>query len=85
MNAAKTTKKINKKTKRLAQHYRCAACKKEFPKTEIQVDHIEPVVLDKFTTWDEFIERLFCNSDNLQAICLICHKRKTKKEAKNAD
>lgn len=66
----------------MAQHYLCAKCRKDFPKTSVQVDHIEEVVLDKFTTWDEFIERLFCNSDNLQVLCIPCHKKKTKKAAK---
>lgn len=54
----------------------------------MQVDHIKPVVDPKkgFTTWDEFIDRLFCERKNLQAICLECHKVKTaeEKEIRNA-
>ena len=80
INAAKTTKKKNKKTSRIAQHFRCAACKKEYVATEIQVDHIKPVVLTNFISWDDFITNLFCDSDNLQVLCKPCHKKKTKKE-----
>lgn len=82
LNDAKTTKKINPKTKRLAQHYRCAACLKEFTATSIEVDHIRPVVnpAKGFTSWDDFIDGLFCDKSNLQVLCKPCHKIKTKKE-----
>ena len=79
---AKTKKKINKRTKRLAQHYLCAACSQEYPASNIQVDHIEPVVSpsDGFTTWDRFIDGLFCEKENLQVLCIPCHKVKSEKE-----
>lgn len=82
LNDAKTTKKINQKTKRLAQHYRCASCRGEFTATNIEVDHIEPIVDPKigFVDWNSFIERLYCPASNLQALCKSCHKIKTKKE-----
>lgn len=79
LNAAKTTKKVNKKTKRIAQHFKCASCKKEFPQKEVQVDHIVPVAANA-TTWDEYINNLFCDSHNLQVLCIGCHKKKTAKE-----
>lgn len=84
LNAAKTSKKINKKTKRLAQHYLCAICEDEFPATQVQVDHIKPVVDPKkgFKDWNTFIKRLFCPADNLQVVCKPCHKVKTKEENK---
>lgn len=44
----------------------------------MQVDHIEPIGRDK--TWDEFINGLYCEIDNLQAVCVPCHKIKSKKE-----
>ena len=79
--AAKTTKKKNKKTGRLAQHYKCNACKKEFIATDVQVDHIKPVVSKEgFSTWDMYIENLFCSIDNLQVLCSNCHSKKTLKE-----
>lgn len=86
MNAAKTEKRKNIKTGRLAQHYLCAACKGEYPAKEVSVDHIEPVVDPKigWVSWDVFIERLFCAADNLQCLCIKCHKTKTKLEREYA-
>lgn len=82
LNEAKTTKKINVRTGRMAQHYKCKKCKGEFPATEIQVDHRKPVVDPKigFVDWNTYIERLFCKKSNLQVLCKVCHKEKTKKE-----
>lgn len=82
LNAAKTEKKINVKTGRLAQHFECNICKNEFTQKDMEVDHIKPVVDPKkgFTTWDDFIDKLFCEKENLQAICKPCHKIKTIKE-----
>lgn len=82
---AKTEKKINESTGRLAQHYRCAACKKEFTQKNVQVDHINPVIDPAigFETWDKFIERLYCDKENLQTLCTSCHKKKTLKEKKH--
>ena len=62
-------RKVNKKTKRIAAHYVCAKC-------AVQVDHILPVGSSK--TWDEYIERLFCEAGNLQVLCKACHNKKTK-------
>ncbi len=82
LNAAKTEKKINPKSGRLAQHFQCSLCKNEFTQKDMEVDHIKPVVDPKkgFTTYDDFINRLFCEASNLQAICKGCHSIKTKKE-----
>ena len=84
LNAAKTEKKINEKTGRLAQHFRCEVCQQEFTAKDMEVDHILPAVDPSvgFTTWDEFINRLFCEQDNLQAICTGCHKIKSSTERK---
>lgn len=80
LNEAKTEKKINKKTGRLAQHFLCALCEKEYVAKEVQVDHIEPVVKDKFIDWNTYIPRLFCEQENLQCLCITCHKKKTTNE-----
>lgn len=49
---------------------------------KIVIDHIKPVVridgLD--SSWDEIINNMFCEEDNLQAICKICHDSKTMAE-----
>lgn len=85
LNEAKTEKKINTKTSRLAQHYRCNACKGEFPSKEVQVDHKVPVIDPEqgFISWDVYISRLFCNKSNLQILCVDCHKIKTQQEKKS--
>ena len=47
----------------------------------IFVDHIKPVVgPEGFTTWDDFINNLFCEQDNLQILCKECHDRKSLEE-----
>lgn len=78
LNDAKTEKKVNVKTGRMAQHYQCASCQEEFTQKDIEVDHTVPIGRGK--TWDEFINALFCEQDNLQALCKPCHKIKTKQE-----
>lgn len=84
LNAAKVGKKVNKATGRLAEHYKCAACKKHFVAKEVQVDHIEPVVspLTGFIDWNTFVARMFCPITNLQVLCRGCHKVKSDKEKK---
>lgn len=71
--------------------YRCACCREEIPSTVIVnrkrvknaiVDHIRPIVDPAlgFTTWDVCIERMYCELDNLQLICLACHNVKCAEE-----
>lgn len=81
---AKTEKKVNKKTGRMAQHYLCNSCNEEFTQKDVEVDHISPVVDPKvgFISWDEYIKRLFCEASNLQVLCKGCHKKKTLQEKK---
>jgi len=78
--------------------YECASCKQHVPVTvptitkegkrkrvnNVFVDHIEPIVDPAvgFTTWDEYIERMFCEKDNLQLLCKECHDIKSKEETK---
>jgi len=71
-------------------YYRCACCQKEIPATVKEgrkrvnnkfVDHIEPAVpVTGWTTWDDYIERLFCEIENLQLLCKECHDLKSKEE-----
>lgn len=84
LKEASVGKKLNKATKRMAEHYVCAACKKEYPSKEVNVDHRIPVVcpVEGFVSWDVFIERLFCGKDNLQVLCSDCHTKKTNEERK---
>lgn len=81
LKAACSGTMMNDKTGRQAKHYKCAACQVASPAKNVQIDHIEPVVpLTGFTNWDDFINRLFCSSDNLQVLCKECHKLKSAKE-----
>jgi 5-methylcytosine-specific restriction endonuclease McrA len=75
-------RKTNKKTGKLAMHYKCAKCKKHFVAADVQVDHVLPVVDPKvgFVSWDDFINRIFCEIENLQVMCKPCHKVKTEEE-----
>jgi 5-methylcytosine-specific restriction endonuclease McrA len=80
-NAA-TERKTSSVTGKMAMHYQCALCEKEFPLRSVQVDHVKPIVsLSKgFVSWDDFIDKLFCEAKNLQVLCKPCHSVKTKGE-----
>lgn len=82
LKEAQWGKQVNPSSGRIAMHYICNNCKEKFPSTKVQVDHILPVVDPEvgFISWDSFIERLFCNKENLQVLCLGCHSKKTKEE-----
>ena len=62
----------------------CVACGGCFSGNNIQIDHINPVVpVDKSLqemTWTQLVKRMFCSTNNLQVLCLDCHKLKTKQE-----
>lgn len=72
----------NPKTGRKAKHYKCAMCGNIFVAKDVEVDHVTPIVDPKtgFTTWDDFITRLYCDVGGLQVLCKPDHKRKTKDE-----
>lgn len=56
-------------------------CKEWFELREdmFEIDHIDPV--GSFNgNFDVHIRRLFCEPENLQALCFICHKAKTAQE-----
>lgn len=74
---------LNPKTGKMANHYLCANCVEIFPLKDIQVDHKRAVVgKEGFVDWDTYIERLFCEADNLQVLCTACHKIKSAEETK---
>ncbi len=69
--------------KRQKFEYQCNQCKNWFPEKQINVDHIEPAgSLNCAADLPGFVERLFCEQDNLQVLCEACHDVKTKKEKK---
>lgn len=81
---ALTGRKLNPASGKMANHYKCAKCKKEFTSTNVQVDHKKPVVDPKegFVDWNTYIERMYCSIKNLQVLCKPCHKTKTLAERK---
>ncbi len=73
--------------------YLCAGCGEIVPPTifdedkgkrvkNIFIDHIIPIIDPStgFTTWDDCIDRMFCDSDNLQLLCKKCHDDKSQLE-----
>lgn len=81
LNEAFVDKRINVLTGRMSKHFKCAKCEGIFPTSKVQVDHIDPAVpLEGFTNWDSVINRMFCEKDGFQILCLECHASKTKEE-----
>jgi len=70
--------------KKPAVRFPCVECKDIHMGTNIQVDHIEPVVPlnipAKHACMNTLIDRLFCNKSNLQILIKECHKIKSKEE-----
>lgn len=76
--------------------YLCAICEEEVPATIVTtlkngkskrvknaiVDHVIPIIdpYVGFSTWDDCIERMFCEQENLQCVCHACHKEKCAEE-----
>lgn len=71
---------------RVKTWYRCAECKKAFAAHELEVDHIIPIIpvnqtLDDLS-WDELVDRIWCDVANLSVLCKTDHKAKSKLENK---
>jgi 5-methylcytosine-specific restriction endonuclease McrA len=67
--------------KRQKFEYQCNSCKKWFPEKKINVDHIVGAgSLNCAADLPGFVERLFCEQDNLQVLCEVCHNEKTQLE-----
>ena len=75
--------------------YKCANCNEVVPPTvkdgrkrvrNVFVDHINPIVDPEtgFTNWDDYIENIFCEKENLQLLCKACHDDKSTKERETA-
>jgi 5-methylcytosine-specific restriction endonuclease McrA len=78
MNARRPYKGPNKRQK---FEYQCNVCDKWFPEKKINIDHVIPAgTLRCANDLPGFVERLFCEIDNLQCICEGCHNVKTQNE-----
>ncbi len=71
--------------------YHCAGCQQTVPASikvngrrtkNVHVDHIHPIVDPDvgFVSYDQLIERMFCEAPNLQVLCTECHDAKTNAE-----
>lgn len=71
-----------RKAAAVGSKYRCAKCRDLYERSETHVDHREPVVrLSGWDgSWDTYRDRLFTSPENLQILCVSCHKEKSKKE-----
>ncbi len=73
--------------KRVTRWGKCAICSKLEPAYLLEVDHLIPVVPENSSleqmTWDELVNRVWCDEDKLQAVCKTCHKAKSKEENAN--
>lgn len=76
-------------------YYRCNGCKEEVPASiridgkrhkNAIVDHIQPIIDPDwgFISWDDTINRMFCEADNLQVLCKECHDVKSNDEKARA-
>jgi 5-methylcytosine-specific restriction endonuclease McrA len=78
MKARRPYKGPNKRQK---FEYQCNTCKLWFPEKKINVDHMVPAgSLNTGQDLPGFVERLFCEQENLQVLCETCHDKKTKLE-----
>lgn len=78
MKARRAYKGSNKRQK---FEYKCNVCHKWFPDKKINVDHI--IGAGSLNCSDDlpgFVDRLFCELDNLQVLCETCHNNKTQLE-----
>lgn len=52
---------------------------------KVHMDHIDSVisVTDGWKDFNTYIERLFCHMDNFQALCPLCHNKKSQTENEN--
>lgn len=65
---------------------KCETCGKMEAKSNVQIDHREPLIpidssLEEMT-WDQVVDRLWCDEDNLAIICKPCHRSKSSAEMK---
>lgn len=71
----------NPATGRLAKFFKCSCCQELFVQKDVEVNHKTPVVpTSGFDSWDEVIERMFCEKEGLEVVCKPCHKAITRQE-----
>lgn len=72
--------KVKKKARVRRGFYLCTGYPPQTPhectSKDFDIDHIKSI--GRFTTWDAYVNKLFCSERNLQLLCKTCHKKKTK-------
>jgi hypothetical protein len=64
-------KKFHPSTKKVAA---CEQCGEYFPKSKLDVDHIEEAGKLEYGKEGEFLSRLLCPKSNMRLLCKPCHK-----------
>lgn len=66
------------RNRRIKFEYQCNHCKLYFQNKHVQVDHIIPVGgFHSDADMIGYVERLLCNENGLQVLCVKCHQQKT--------
>ena len=76
-------KKASARTKKGSKRfeYHCNSCRKWFPNSQVEVDHIVGAgSLKCAEDLPGFVTRLYCEADNMQVLCKTCHLKKTNAE-----
>lgn len=62
--------------------YQCVVCKAILKREQVQVDHIDPVIVPSvgFVDFNTLYSRTFCDPINLRILCKDCHRVKTNEE-----
>ena len=82
-------KNLNKSTnlgKRGGQLYTCQCCHGDFKSGDVEVDHLQPVTKLDTRQYNmsnqDVIDRVFVTIDQLQLLCIECHKVNTNNQRK---
>lgn len=71
---------------RVKTWYKCEECNGRFAQHQLEIDHVSPVVpVDKTLaemSWDDLINRTWCDKMGLQVLCEECHDKKSADERK---
>lgn len=66
-------------TPKYKYYYPCQGCGEFFDSSDVlEIDHIDEIgSFYEHENWDIYVRKMFCDLDNLQALCIICHDKKT--------
>jgi len=76
-----TIRRVKTEASGLGRHkfeYPCELCQKWFRRESIELDHKVPV--GSADDWQGVIDRMFCEIDGWNSLCVVCHVNKTNQE-----